>query len=461
MEGNGEFEKVGVNRIKGSGKNFYAVWNEATALLKPEFTDITYQTWISTLEPVAITDDTIYLVTANELQKSTVNRLHISQINAGLKAVTGQEIKAVLLLPNEARELLGELSEQDPALSTGGFVHNPKCTFETFVIGESNRFAYAVAETVANSPGSAYNPLLIYGGVGLGKTHLMHAIGHKVLTNNPGANVLYTTSENFTHELITALQAKENNVHYRTKFRKKYRNVDVLMIDDVQFMANKESTQQEFFYTFEDLKAANKQIIITSDKHPREIPGLEERLSTRFEWGIIADVQPPDMETRMAILRRKAELEGRSIPDDVLFYIAEKVVSNIRELESSLNRIIAYSNINKQDINLAMTERTLKDIIPAKKTIVPADIKKVVCEYYGVKPEDLESKRRDTPVVIPRQVAMYLCRELTVLSLAEIGVQFGGKHHTTVLHACEKVEEDMRSSKEFKLTVEDFLKRMR
>ena len=274
---------------------------------------------------------------------------------------------------------------------------------------------------------------------------------------------MYTTSETFTNELIQSIQDNRNSVQVCARFRKKYRNVDVLMIDDIQFIANKESTQSEFFHTFNSLKDANKQIIITSDKHPREIPMLEERLRTRFEWGLIADIQPPDFETRIAILKRKAIQEDIHVDDNVLAFIAEKISSNIRELEGSLNRIIAYAKLNEQPITLALTERALKDVIPAfvKKKITPMDIKRSVADFYGVKVEDLSAKRRDAAIAMPRQMAMYLCRIMTELSFPDIGVQFGGKHYSTVMYACDKIASERKQDPEVDKVIEDLMQRMK
>ena len=316
---------------------------------------------------------------------------------------------------------------------------NPRYTFDTFVIGNSNRLAHAASVAVAESPAKAYNPLFIYGGVGLGKTHLMHAIGHYVLSQNKKTKVVYVSSETFTNELINSIRDDRN-----IEFRNKYRNIDILLIDDIQFIAGKERTQEEFFHTFNSLYEANKQIIISSDRPPKEIPTLEDRLRSRFEWGLIADIQPPDLETRIAILKKKAKLENLVVPDEVLIYIAKKILSNIRELEGALIRIVAYSSLTNREINEELAIEALKDIISNTKPkfITPDLIKEKVAEFFNIKIEDFTAKKRTKSIVYPRQIAMYLCRELTDLSLPKIGEEFG-RDHTTILHAYDKISSDL------------------
>ena len=440
-----------------------AIWDRALKRMRPNITDISFSSWFIDLQPVALIDDVFILQTSSELQKSTLTNVYIASISSALNEVTGRELSVLLIDESQRSDYEAEIDINTAAYPSGFFSHNSKYTFDTFVIGESNRFAYAAAKAVAENPAAAYHPLFIYGGVGLGKTHLMHAIGHRILEFNSKAKVMYTTSETFTNELIQSIQDNRNSVQVCARFRKKYRNVDVLMIDDIQFIANKESTQSEFFHTFNSLKDANKQIIITSDKHPREIPMLEERLRTRFEWGLIADIQPPDFETRIAILKRKAIQEDIHVDDNVLAFIAEKISSNIRELEGSLNRIIAYAKLNEQPITLALTERALKDVIPAfvKKKITPMDIKRSVADFYGVKVEDLSAKRRDAAIAVPRQMAMYLCRIMTELSFPDIGVQFGGKHYSTVMYACDKIASERKQDPEMDKVIEDLMQRMK
>ncbi len=317
---------------------------------------------------------------------------------------------------------------------------NPKYTFESFVVGDSNRFAHAASLAVAEAPARAYNPLFIYGGVGLGKTHLMQAIGHFVMENNPYYKVVYVSSEKFTNELINAIQKNKT-----AGFRGKYRTVDLLLVDDIQFLAGKESTQEEFFHTFNALHEASKQIVISSDRPPKEIPTLEDRLRSRFEWGLITDIQAPDLETRIAILQKKATAEGWKLPNDVFVYIANLINSNIRELEGALIRVIAYSSLTKREITIELAEEVLRDIIStqqATRITIPL-IQQAVAEYYDLTVEDLKSKRRTQNITLPRQIAMYLSRELTDSSLPKIGEEFGGRDHTTVMHGCDRVKEFM------------------
>lgn len=314
---------------------------------------------------------------------------------------------------------------------------NPKYTFDTFVVGSSNQFAHAAAQAVAESPSKTYNPLYIYGGVGLGKTHLMHAIGHRVRELNRHLRLCYISSEKFMNELINAIRYDQTMT-----FREKYRSIDVLLIDDIQFMAGKERTQEEFFHTFNALYDNQKQIVISSDCPPREIPTLEERLHSRFEWGLIADIQPPDLETKVAILRKKAEMEKLNLPDSVALFIAGKIKSNIRELEGSLVRLTALSSLKGETISLSLAQEALKNIIEDEDRLITIEgIQKVVADYYNLKVADLKSKSNSRSIAVPRQVAMYLCKTLTKASLPEIGREFGGKHHTTVLHSVNKISD--------------------
>lgn len=314
---------------------------------------------------------------------------------------------------------------------------NPKYTFGKFVVGASNEFAHAAALAVAEQPSKAYNPLFVYGGVGLGKTHLMHGIGHFIKSRNPRLRLTYMSSERFMNELINSIRYDKT-----LQFREKYRNIDVLLMDDIQFLAGKERTQEEFFHTFNALYDSQKQIVISSDSPPREIPTLEERLHSRFEWGLIADIQPPDLETKIAILRKKAELERVELPDNVTFFIAHNIRSNVRELEGSLIRLAAYSSLTGEPITLELAERVLKNIADQNSRIISADhIQKAVADHYSLKPADLKAKDNSRRIAEPRQVAMYLCRELTGDSLPQIGKAFGGKHHTTVLHSIRKIED--------------------
>jgi chromosomal replication initiator protein len=335
---------------------------------------------------------------------------------------------------------------------------NPRYTFDTFVVGSSNQFAHAAALAVAESPSKAYNPLYIYGGVGLGKTHLMHAIGHAIRARNKHLRLTYVSSERFMNELINAIRYDKT-----LAFREKYRNVDVLLIDDIQFLAGKERTQEEFFHTFNALYDAQKQIVITSDCPPREIPTLEERLHSRFEWGLIADIQPPDLETKVAILKKKAEQEKISLPDNVALFIASKIKSTIRELEGALIRLIAYSSLTGRPISLALAQETLRGLIDEEeeKTVTIELIQKTVADYFGLRVSDLKSKNNSRSVAEPRQIAMYLCKRLTTASLPEIGREFGGKHHTTVLHSINKISELYEKREDFHRIINNLIDRLK
>lgn len=335
----------------------------------------------------------------------------------------------------ESAETPGDLGEVGLDLREASL--NPRYTFQTFIRGGSNNLAAAAAMAVAESPARAYNPLFLYGGVGLGKTHLMHAIGHEVVRQRKKARVVYMSAERFTNEMIDSIgEAKMN------RFRRNYRNLDVLLVDDIQFLANKERTQEEFFHTFNELHGANKQIVISSDRPPKQIPTLEDRLRSRFEWGMIADIQPPDFETRVAILKKKAEQSKVFVPIPVLNLLAEKISSNIRELEGALTRLLACASLKKKNITAELAQEALTGILPEASTqgVDIQRIQEIVCEYFSISPRDLIGTRRDQRIVRPRQVAMYLCKEITGASYPEIGNQFGGKDHTTVIHACRKVE---------------------
>ncbi len=337
---------------------------------------------------------------------------------------------------------------------------NPKYKFDTFVVGSNNKFAHSASLAVAESPGEAYNPLYLYGGAGLGKTHLMHSIGHFILEQNPNMKILYVTSEAFTNEVIESIRS--GNAAAMTKLREKYRTVDVLMVDDVQFIIGKESTQEEFFHTFNVLHAAGKQIILSSDKPPKEMETLEERFRSRFEWGLIADIQPPDYETRMAILRKNAENCDKEINDEIIQYIATNIKSNIRELEGAFNKIIAFAKLNKVELTLELAEEALKDIIyPGQtKEVTPHLIISIVAEHFGVTSDDITSKKRNSEFVLPRQVVMYLCRTLTTTSLSQIAKILGKKDHTTIIHGIEKIAEEIKTNEELKNKIEIIKKKI-
>ena len=327
---------------------------------------------------------------------------------------------------------------------------NPKYTFSTFVVGNNNRFAHAAALAVAEAPAASYNPLYLYGGVGLGKTHLMHAIGNEILRNNKNSKILYVTSENFTNQLINAIKDNTND-----QFRNKYRSIDILLIDDIQFIAGKERIQEEFFHTFNTLYESGKQIILSSDKPPKDIQLLEDRLKSRFEWGIMADISNPDYETRLAILRKKAQLDNILIDDEILSTIATRIDSNIRELEGTLNKLIATASLTHSPITLEMAEKAINDIVSQKEKVISSEfIQETVGKYFNINPKDLRGSKRSNDITFPRQIAMYLCRNVANMSLPQIGKDFGKRDHTTVMHACNKIEKDIKESKETKLIVE-------
>lgn len=334
---------------------------------------------------------------------------------------------------------------------------NPKYVFETFVIGNSNRFAHAASLAVAEVPAKVYNPLFLYGGVGLGKTHLMHAIGHRIRQHHPEVKVLYISSEKFTNELINSI--RDGNPE---SFRQKYRNIDVLLVDDIQFLSKKEHTQEEFFHTFNTLHEANKQIIISSDRPPREIPTLEDRLRSRFEWGLITDIQAPDLETRIAILRKKAIIESLNVPNDVMVFIASRIDNNIRELEGALIRVMAYASLTNRPIDLDLATEALKDIFPHGKPrqITIDSIKEIVASYFKIKLDDLSAKKRTRNITYPRQIAMYLCREMTDSSLPRIGEEFGGRDHTTVIHAHDKITRERNDDHKMQQTIIELIRRI-
>src|SRR5690606_32790071 len=384
-------------------------------------------------------DDTLVISAPNDFTRDWLASHYVDLIRDTLLEITGKEIEVRIVnaQPAEAEQRAAG-PEKKPAATDAPpkTMLNPRYTFDSFVIGSGNRFAHAASLAVAEAPAKAYNPLFIYGGVGLGKTHLMHAIGHYVLEHNPGSRVVYISSEKFTNEFINSIRDNKT-----VDFRNKYRNVDSLLIDDIQFLAGKEQTQEEFFHTFNTLHEASKQIVISSARPPKEIPTLEDRLRSRLEWGLITDIQPPDLETRLAILRKKASADNLDIPGEVLAYIADRIDTNIRELEGALIRVVAYSALMNQPITLELAAEALKDIVPnhRERAVSIQDIQQEVCAFYRLSIEDLKAKKRTKNVAFPRQIAMYLCREMTDSSLSKIGEQFGGRDHTTVIHAHEKI----------------------
>lgn len=439
--------------------NFEELWNEVLEIVKEDTNQVSFNTWFKPLKIVAYKNNTIYLETADEFIKNTLQKRHYNFLKNAFTYVLKKDTELVFTVPGESidenpkKDAVNCSSGEDSDNSNSDRKLNPKYRFDNFIIGNSNRFAHAASLAVAEAPSTAYNPLFLYGGVGLGKTHLMHAIGHYILDNNPDAYVLYVTSEKFTNDLINSIKDGTNE-----EFRNTYRRADVLLVDDIQFIAGKESTQEEFFHTFNALHEANKQIIVSSDNPPSEIPTLEDRLRSRFEWGLIADIQPPDYETRIAILRKKAEAENYNVPDDVIQYIAQNIQSNIRKLEGALIRIYAYASLtNKKEVTLELAQEALKHLISNNKKVTLDDIKEVVSNYYNISTEDLVSKRKTKNIAYPRQVAMYIARKLTDMSLPKLGEEFGGRDHSTVLHAYNKVEEDIENSQDAKKNIEDII----
>jgi len=421
------------------------LWERACALLKSEMNHVVYNTWIANnLTVTELDGDTLVLrITMENMQRQLMN-IHYPRITDAVSRAAGRRMTVEILTAAELRERASRSQsgvkaadpDEEDALSEGAITLNPKYTFDTFVVGSGNRFAHAASLAVAEAPAQAYNPLFIYGGVGLGKTHLMHAIGHFILEADPTKRILYIPGENFTNELIRAIQQNRN-----IQFRNRFRNVDVLMVDDIQFIAGKESTQEEFFHTFNSLHTAGKQIILTSDRPPHEIARLEERLRSRFAWGLIADIKKPDVETRIAILRRKAESEGIDVEDGVLENIATHIDTNIRELEGSLTRLVAYANLTQRPLTVSLVGEALRDLFATqtRREVTPQLIMQTVADYYSITVGDLTSTTRRREITVPRQIAMYLTREMTNLSLPQIGQVFGNRDHTTILHGCEKI----------------------
>jgi chromosomal replication initiator protein len=431
-------------------KNLIENWEKTLDLLRPELTAVSFDTWVYPLTPVKIDnkENKLYLSLYNDMAKSILEGRYITIIENAVKEAFGKKLKVLFVYSEEPQV------NQDELNFTDELYLNPKYIFNTFVIGNNNRFAHAASLAVAESPSKAYNPLFIYGGAGLGKTHLMHAIGHYILQQNPKTKVLYVSSEMFTNELIKAIREDKN-----VEFRNKYRSIDVLLIDDIQFIEKKERTQEEIFHTFNTLYEANKQIIISSDRPPKEITTLEERLRSRFEWGLIADIQAPDYETRVAILRNKSELEGLETTDalvEVIGVIAEKIQSNIRELEGAFIRVIAYANLTGQKINRELAKEVLKDVFSSKdRPVTPELVKKHICKHFNIKQSDLESSKRSRNLAFPRQIAMYICRDMTDLSLPKIGEAFGNRDHTTVLHACDKISTEIKANESLREVVKN------
>ncbi|WP_411344549.1 chromosomal replication initiator protein DnaA [Paenibacillus sp. WLX1005] len=440
------------------------LWQQILSIIQTKLSKPSFDTWFKATKALTFTENSIVISApttfAVEWLESRYTKLVSSTVfeflgrQVDVKFVIEEAVPEEALIPQQAPVQPAVVQAEEPLAN----MLNPKYTFDTFVIGAGNRFAHAASLAVAEAPAKAYNPLFLYGGVGLGKTHLMHAIGHYILQHNPNSKVVYISSEKFTNEFINSIRDNRGE-----SFRNKYRNIDILLIDDIQFLAGKESTQEEFFHTFNALHEESKQIIISSDRPPKEIPTLEERLRSRFEWGLITDIQPPDLETRIAILRKKARAENLDIPNEAMMYIANQIDTNIRELEGALIRVVAYSSLTNQDVTSHLAAEALKDIIPSSrpKIITIQDIQQRVGEYYNLKLEDFKARKRTKAVAFPRQIAMYLSRELTDYSLPKIGEAFGGRDHTTVIHAHEKITQSLKSDQELFKVVNNLMDKIK
>lgn len=438
--------------------NMEEILNKAKDLIKDEMSELSFKTWILPLKIANIKDNNVYLLATDSFKKDSVETRFKDLLENAFSMVLQKNCSVFITLPSE--DFFEENNQKNISnkysVSTkysNSFL-NPSYSFDTFVVGDNNRFAHAAALAVAESPATAYNPLFLYGGVGLGKTHLMHAIGNEILRRNNNFKVVYVTSEKFTNEFINAL--KDNAMN---EFRKKYRDIDVLLIDDIQFIAGKEKLQEEFFHTFNCLKEDEKQIVLSSDRPPRDILLLQDRLKSRFEWGIIADVSMADYETRLAILRKKADDKNVIIDDDILKNIATKIDSNIRELEGVFNKLVAQASLTHVPITLEMSEVAINDIIKQKDSVISIDyIQDIVCKYFDISQKDLKSTQRSNDIAYPRQIGMYLCRILTNESFPKIGESFGKRDHTTVMHAFKKIEKEIKEKQETKLIVESVKK---
>ncbi len=440
--------------------NLNEIWDNALEIIKDEVNAVSYTTWYAPLKIVAYHNDVVYLETADKFIRDLINQRHNSFIKNTIEVVLKKETDVVFTLPGESISFKNldeqkntETPEESNIFSNPNRKLNAKYRFDSFITGGSNRLAQAASLAVAESPGTIYNPLFLYGDVGLGKTHLMHAIGHYILDCNPDSQVMYVTSEKFTNDLINSIKNGKNE-----EFRNKYRKLDVLLIDDIQFIVGKERTQEEFFHTFNTLYGANKQIIISSDNPPDKIPTLEQRLSSRFQMGLTVDIQAPDYETRIAILRKKAETENHQIPDDVIAYIAKNIQSNIRNLEGALIRIIAYSSLYSKDVDLELAQEALKTLVSSNSKIITIkDVQEKVADYFSISVEELNSKIKSKNIAYPRQIAMYISRNLTDQSLPQIGRFFGGRDHSTVVHAYNKISDDIITNKELKNKIDDII----
>ena len=434
--------------------NLNEVLVQAKDLLKGEISELSYKTWILPLEISNISDNNVVLISDDSFKKDSVEARFKDLLENAFSIILQKKCNISIILKdsNDTEDKTTNFSNIN--INYSKTYLNPNYSFDTFVVGDNNRFAHAAALAVAESPATAYNPLYIYGGVGLGKTHLLHAIGNEVLKHQKTFKILYVTSEKFTNDFINSL--KDNNMD---NFRNKYRNIDVLLIDDIQFIAGKDRLQEEFFHTFNTLRESGKQIVLSSDKPPRDIPLLEDRLKSRFEWGILADVAMADYEVRLAILRKKADEKHAIIDDDILKNIAAKIDSNIRELEGVFNKIVAQASLTHTPVTFEMAEKAINDIIRQNSSVISIEyIQEVICNYFDITIKDLTSSQRSSNITFPRQIGMYLCRILTNESFPKVGAAFGKRDHTTVMHAFKKIEKEIKEDSNTKLIVESVKK---
>ena len=439
-------------------------WEEILRTVKEEheLTDVSFDTWLKPLSVYNIEGSTLYiLVPSEQMGLNYITKKYTLPIKVAIAEITGNDYEIIFILQEQAKKLKPYKSKTPAfASSSEKATLNPNYTFDTFVVGKNNKFAHAASLAVSESPGEVYNPLYIYGGPGLGKTHLMQSIGHFILQQKPEMKVIYVTSEEFTNEVIDSI--RNGNASAMTKLRDKYRTVDVLMIDDVQFIIGKESTQEEFFHTFTVLHSSGKQIILSSDKPPKDMETLEERIRSRFEWGLLADIGYPDYETRMAILRRKQETDGFRLDDDILDYISTNIKSNIRELEGALNKLLAFSNLEHTEITMDIAVRELQNIISPDKPreITPQLVIEIVAEHFNISTAQMISKNRSSEIARPRQIAMYLCKNMTNSSLEMIGAILGGRDHSTIIHGIRKITEDYEKNEDFHHLLETIKKKI-
>ncbi|MEE1249651.1 MAG: chromosomal replication initiator protein DnaA [Lachnospiraceae bacterium] len=448
-------------------------WDKILQEVKEEYemTDVSFNTWLKPLTVSEVNNDKLYiLVPLEKMARDFIEKKYMLPIKVAVVNQTGKDYDIEFILPEQEKKIKSSYHTASAQTMSDNISDNlnlnPNYTFDTFVVGNNNRMAQAASLAVAENPGEVYNPLFLYGGVGLGKTHLMHSIAHFIHSNRPDAKILYVSSETFTNELIDAIRNGKNsnggNTAALSKFREKYRNIDVLLIDDIQFIIGKESTQEEFFHTFNELRDARKQIVISSDKPPKDMETLEERIRSRFEWGLTADIGSPDYETRMAILKRKAEMDNFELDDEIFSYIANNIKSNIRELEGALNKLMAFSNLVQMPITMDLAVKELQNVISPDKPneITPQLVLDVVCEHFQVSLDQLKSKSRSSNIARPRQIAMYLCKNMTDISLDGIGELLGGRDHSTVIHGVNKITEEYENTEATRSLIDTIKKKI-